>query len=123
MDEHEEDRSPDQPETPRPRVGEGVRIIGAEEAAAALETGQAAGRRAEDEPKFGDVPAPPPSGGDVQVRFPLPESVDPADAPVPPVAGSTPSPLRAGEGIVGPGTGMTADLPRGPAPAMRHWTE
>ena len=44
MDEHE-DRSTDQPETPRPRVGEGVRIIGADEAAAALETGQAAGRR------------------------------------------------------------------------------
>ena len=44
MDEHE-DRSSDQPETPRPRVGEGVRIIGADEAAAALETGQAAGRR------------------------------------------------------------------------------
>src|SRR5437016_704403 len=126
MDEHE-DRSKDEPETARPRAGEGVRIIGAEEAAAALETGQAAGRRPEDEPKFGDVPPPPPSGPDVQVRFPLPESVDPADLPRSPVAGSA-----GGEGEPGtaapatPGprpAGTTADLPRGPAPELRHWTE
>ncbi|HMC43481.1 MAG TPA: hypothetical protein VKI20_10770, partial [Acidimicrobiales bacterium] len=70
MDE-DQDTAKDHPETPR-RTGEGVRIIGAEEAAAALETGQAAGRRPEDEPKYGDVPPPPPSGPDVQVRFPLP---------------------------------------------------
>src|SRR2546429_7837818 len=121
MDEHEEDRSPDQPETPRPRVGEGVRIIGAEEAAAALETGQAAGRRPEDEPKFGDVPPPPPSRPDVQVRFPLPESVDPADVPRPPPAAAPPeAPPQAPPPPTAAGTrapGATADPPPGPAPA------
>jgi hypothetical protein len=38
---------------------EGVRIIGAEEAQAAIETGQAAGKRPDDEPRFGDVPPSP----------------------------------------------------------------
>ncbi|MST32031.1 hypothetical protein GHK86_04730, partial [Acidimicrobiaceae bacterium USS-CC1] len=38
------------------RPAEGVRIIGAEEAQAALEAGQAAGRLTEDELRFGDVP-------------------------------------------------------------------
>jgi phosphatidate cytidylyltransferase len=70
---------------PRPPA-EGVRIIGAEEAARALEEGQAEGRRPEDAPRFGDVP-PPPEGPRPGYRFPLPESVDPAEAvPRPPVA-------------------------------------
>ena len=42
----------------RPR-GEGVRIIGAEEAAAALESGSASRRQPEDAPRYGDRPAPP----------------------------------------------------------------
>ncbi len=68
------------------RPAEGVRIIGAQEAQAALEAGQAAGRRAEDELRFGDVP-PAPSGPRPAHRFPLPDSVDPAVAvPRPPVA-------------------------------------
>ena len=46
------------PGAPRPS-NEGVRIIGAEEAAAALEAGQVSGRRPEDEPRFGDVPEQP----------------------------------------------------------------
>ncbi len=62
----------------RPQA-EGVRIIRAEEAQAALDAGQAAGRRPDDEPRFGDVPAPP-SGPRLQHRFPLPDSVDPASA-------------------------------------------
>lgn len=67
------------------RSGEGVRIIGAEEAQAALEAGAAAGRRADDELRFGDVP-PAPSGPRPPHRFPLPDSVDPAVAvPRPPV--------------------------------------
>lgn len=70
---------------PRP-AAEGVRIIGAEEAARALEEGQAAGRRPDDAPRFGDVP-PPPEGPRPGYRFPLPESVDPASAvPRPPLA-------------------------------------
>jgi phosphatidate cytidylyltransferase len=58
---------------------EGVRIIRAEEAQAALEAGQASGRRPDDAPRFGDVP-PPPEGPRSPHRFPLPESVDPASA-------------------------------------------
>ena len=56
---------------------EGVRIIRAEEAQAALEAGQVAGRRPEDAPRFGDVPAQP-AGPRPAHRFPLPDSVDPA---------------------------------------------
>ena len=76
---------------------EGVRIIGAEEAAAALEAGQAAGRRPDDELKYGDVP-PPPEGPRPAVRFPLPESVDPTEVAPRPV-------------------------PSAPATPMPHWTE
>jgi phosphatidate cytidylyltransferase len=89
----------DDAESTRQRpTAEGVRIIGAEEAAAALEAGQVAGRRPDDAPRFGDVPERPqsPTTG---YRFPLPESVDPAGVPRPPVA------------------------PAGEPPEMPHWTE
>jgi phosphatidate cytidylyltransferase len=67
-------------------AGEGVRIIRAEEAQAALDAGQAEGRRPDNAPRFGDVPPPPPSGPRPAHRFPLPDSVDPAEvAPRPPV--------------------------------------
>ena len=79
------------------RRAEGVRIIGAEEAAQALKDGQAAGRRPDDAPRFGDVPERP-SGPKPAQRFPLPGAMDPAEAVVrPPVAG--------------------------PPPEMPHWTE
>lgn len=55
------DENGDEPVTEgptRPR-GEGVRIIGAEEAAAALESGSASRRQPEDAPRYGDRPAPP----------------------------------------------------------------
>ena len=42
---------------------EGVRIIGAEEAAEALERGDVAQRRGDDQPRYGDRPAPPASDG------------------------------------------------------------
>jgi phosphatidate cytidylyltransferase len=65
---------------------EGVRIIRAEEAQAALDAGAAAGRRPEDELRFGDVP-PAPQGPRPQHRFPLPDSIDPAEAvALPPLA-------------------------------------
>ena len=81
----------------RRKRAEGVRIIGAEEAARALKDGQAAGRRPDDAPRFGDVPKRP-SGPKPAQRFPLPQAVDPADAVVrPPVAS--------------------------PGPEMPHWTE
>jgi phosphatidate cytidylyltransferase len=51
---------------------EGVRIIGAEEAAEAFERGDVARRRGNDEPRFGDRPAPPAADGPRPVlRFPL----------------------------------------------------
>jgi phosphatidate cytidylyltransferase len=77
------------PRPPRP-AGEGVRIIGAEEAARALEEGQAEGRMPDDAPRYGDVPRPP-EGPRSGYRFPLPESVDPASAvPRPPLADGQP---------------------------------
>ena len=65
---------------------EGVRIIRPEEAQAALDAGEAAGRRPDDQLRFGDVP-PAPSGPRPAHRFPLPDSVNPADAvALPPLA-------------------------------------
>jgi phosphatidate cytidylyltransferase len=100
---------------PRPS-GEGIRIIGAEEAASALETGAAEGRRPADVPRYGDVPSPPPpSSRPPALRFPLADEEDErtygdtegvAGTRVEPPAGSRP--LIAGSG--------------GP-PEMPHWTE
>ena len=67
------------------RSAEGVRIIGPEEAQAALEAGQAAGRLTEEELRYGDVP-PAPSGPRPAHRFPLPDSVPAEAVPLPPVA-------------------------------------
>src|SRR4051812_10684848 len=80
--------------------GEGVRIIGAEEAAAALEEGKVAGRRPDDAPRFGDVPERPQAAS--SYRFPLPESVDPADA------------------VPRPSVAQPAATS---GPEMQHWTE
>src|SRR5439155_26946636 len=57
----------------RAKPAEGVRIIGAEEAQAAIESGHAAGRRPEDAPRYGDVPAQP-QGPRPPLRFPLSEA-------------------------------------------------
>ncbi|MGE3619684.1 MAG: phosphatidate cytidylyltransferase [Acidimicrobiia bacterium] len=73
---------------------EGVRIIGAEEAAEAIERGDVASRRSYDEPRFGDRPTPPPSDGPRPVlRFPLASGQDPTSggaevAPADPPSGS-----------------------------------
>lgn len=95
------DDEPDQQARPTRQPGEGVRIIGAEEAAAALEEGKVAGRRPEDAPRFGDVPERPKETGS-SYRFPLPESVDPAEV------GPRPT-------VVVPGGSSSPDMP--------HWTE
>jgi phosphatidate cytidylyltransferase len=80
------DRNDRNERRPDRRAAEGVRIIGAEEAQKALDAGQAAGRRAEDELRYGDVP-PAPTGPRPTHRFPLPDSIDPAEAvPRPPIA-------------------------------------
>ncbi len=83
---------------------EGVRIIGAHEAQEAIERGEAAPRRPEGMPRYGDRPTPPPEGDRPALRFPRSGSAgDDPDAPRPRVAGT-------GE----PGGGSTA---------LPHWTE
>lgn len=79
----------DQPAPPRP-PGEGVRIIGAQEAAA--REAQMKGRLPEDAPRFGDPP-PQPVGPRPSVRFPLPEDA-PARRVVEPARESTPPDLQ-----------------------------
>ena len=76
MDERKDDEQ--QPRRPT----EGVRIIGAEEAQAAIEAGHAAGRRPEDAPKYGDVPRQP-EGPRPAIRFPLGGATDPSSVPRP----------------------------------------
>jgi phosphatidate cytidylyltransferase len=68
-------------------VSEGVRIIGAEEAAEAIQRGEVAPRRGDDQPRYGDRPSPPtPDGPRPVLRFPLGSSSDPTDISRPPVA-------------------------------------
>jgi phosphatidate cytidylyltransferase len=105
----EEEEEEEEPKPPTLRTpAEGVRIIGAEEAATALESGIASGRRPEDAPRYGDVPEPP-AGPRPAHRFPLPDSVDPASAVTrPPVI--TPPPVE-------------DDFEPVASPEMPHWTE
>lgn len=72
--EHEDD-----PSWERKPPGEGVRILGAEEAQAVIEGGQVARRLDDDAPRFGDVPTRPDPSIHPTVRFPLPEDQDPFD--------------------------------------------
>jgi phosphatidate cytidylyltransferase len=75
-----EDKRPDPPT-------EGVRIIGAEEAAEAIERGEVAPRRGEDQPRYGDRPQSNVGEGPRPVlRFPLGSSSDPRDIERPAVA-------------------------------------
>ncbi|MCB0960774.1 MAG: hypothetical protein KDB04_14800, partial [Acidimicrobiales bacterium] len=82
---------------------EGVRIIGADEAAEAIERGEVAPRRTDDELRFGDRPPAPPAGPRPALRFPLDASADPSRIERPPV---DPAP----DPVTGP-----VSLP--------HWTE
>jgi len=88
---------------------EGVRIIGAEEAADALERGDVAPRRAEGELRFGDRPPAPPDDARPAVRFPLPaQESDALDRPkVVPTPPTPPTPSSASSA----------------PPAMPHWTD
>ena len=83
---------------------EGVRIIGPDEAAEAMERGDVTPRRNDDELRFGDRPPAPPEGGPrPSLRFPLDASADPSRIERPPVQ---PAP----DPVTGP-----VELP--------HWTE
>ncbi len=64
---------------------EGVRIIGADEAAEAMERGDVAPRRTDDELRYGDRPPAPPAGPRPALRFPLDASADPTRIERPPV--------------------------------------
>ncbi len=117
----------DDPTTrPGRQPAEGVRIIKAEEAQAALDAGEAAGRRPDDQLRFGDVP-PAPSGPRPVHRFPLPDSVDPAEAvALPPLASRAGEHFRSAE-PPGPAEPQgPADNPRAsehPKPAQTDPTE
>lgn len=82
---------------------EGVRIIPADEAAEAMERGDVAPRRSDDELRFGDRPPAPPAGPRPALRFPLDADADPTRIERPPVE-PAPDPVT------------------GPV-AMPHWTE
>ena len=92
----------ERPAPPRPG-GEGVRIIGAQEAAQ-REAELQSGRLPEDALRYGDVP-PSPTGPRPSVRFPLPDDTEP---PAPPAAAPP-----AGVGV--PGQASEHELP--------HWSE
>jgi len=76
-----DDETRDDEQQPPRSKPEGVRIIGAEEAAAAMESGEVVRRRPEDVPRYGDVP-PQPEGPRPDLRFPMPGG-DPADVAKP----------------------------------------
>jgi phosphatidate cytidylyltransferase len=86
------DRFWDEPQEEEPKEKtEGVRIIGAEEAAEAMERGDVAQRRGEGELRFGDRPARPPEDARPALRFPLPpEDKDGVARPKPMVPPSLP---------------------------------
>ena len=105
------------PDDKRPGdASEGVRIIGAEEAAEALERGDVASRRGGDAPRYGDRPKPPPVGPRPALRFPLEPSADPTTiekSPVRPAGGIEFEPLAA----IAEGAGRRFDpLPEGEVP-------
>ncbi len=90
------DRFWDEPPEDDPKdKTEGVRIIGAEEAAEAMGRGDVAQRRGEGEVRFGDRPATPPEDVRPAIRFPLP--ADEADS--------------------------LTTRPRPAPPAMPHWAD
>jgi phosphatidate cytidylyltransferase len=103
---------------------EGIRIIGPDEAAEAVERGDVAQRRSGDQPRYGDRPSEPesqPKGPRPTLRFPLPDAGDPAaDRPKvkPPTAPrdepKTRSLFSVGGGEAGGGDGGEADDPREP---------
>jgi phosphatidate cytidylyltransferase len=70
---------------------EGVRLIGPDEAAEAVERGDVVRRRSQDAPKFGDRP-PKPEGPRPTLRFPLSDAANPSDIERPRPAAQAPTP-------------------------------
>lgn len=71
-----DDEAGPRPARPGPTASEGVRILGAKEAQAALDGGQVARRLGGDTPRFGDVPPRPDPSVRPAARFPRPVSDD-----------------------------------------------
>jgi len=128
LDENGEDAVP-----PRPR-GEGVRIIGAEEAAAALESGS--GSRRPDTPRYGDRPAPPDTSrvrglsNDVTDELAARTRQSPwasrLDAEEPSVSATQPIPVRSEPESPLQRAEPDAETPgpiSGSNPTLPHWTE
>lgn len=132
----------DEPENPT-HENEGVRIIGAQEAAEALERGDVAKRRPTDAPRYGDRPTSPPDDGPrPAIRFPLDSSTDPTDVGRPQVAAAEPGRPEGrpsggpagfgGQGSPGGGSGdggnadesgTSSGPTTGSQPQLQHWTE
>jgi phosphatidate cytidylyltransferase len=109
VDEQPGSSNPDDKRERRAGEAEGVRIIGAEEAAEAMERGDVATRRPDDVPRYGDRPAPPPEDGPrPAIRFPLSGHGDPEDVDRQPLAGP--------DSVIRPPAG-------GQDTALPHWTE
>ena len=100
-----------------PTAAEGVRIIGAEEAAEAVERGEVAPRLSDNEPRYGDRPTPPPEGVRPALRFPLSADSDPTSLTIPPILPARlpgDDPLPSGSVDLPPWT----DAPTGEVPAV-----
>ena len=76
----DDDEAEQSPARPGPTATEGVRILGAKEAQAALDGGQVARRLGGDAPRFGDVPPRPDPSVRPAARFPKPVVGGDADA-------------------------------------------
>ena len=112
MAEHEDQIS--QPPGP---AGEGIRIIGAEEAASALETGAAEGRLPSEAPRFGDLPPAPRATRPPDLRFPLDhDEADSQYGDTEGVAGTRVDPPAGTRPIIAASAG-------GAPPELPHWTE
>ena len=107
-----DDESTESEESKPPRT-EGVRIIGAEEAARAVDRDDVVQRRGEDEPKFGDVPEPPSDDKKPVMRFPLPESSDPSRFGAVPIV----------KAAVEDESGEEDDPDESSGSLMPHWTD
>ncbi|HLT17756.1 MAG TPA: phosphatidate cytidylyltransferase [Acidimicrobiales bacterium] len=121
----DQDRRFDPDEKRSDPPSEGVRIIGAEEAAEAIERGDVAPRRGEDQPRYGDRPRSDVGDGPRPVlRFPLGSSSDPRDIERPAVAEPEP-PAWAADEPAGAGREPEpeASEPISEPVELPHWTE
>ncbi len=103
---------------------EGVRLIKPEQAAEAVERGDAVARKADDSPKYGDRPEAP-GGPRPNLRFPLADSADPTLIVRPKVSPVEPREAEAaGQGALPPDPDdePVLSLPTSGSVEMPHWT-